>query len=157
MREAPADDYHVALPQEVLQAGDEVGILAVQFQNLMDRIDHLIHKELQEELMATRARCRMLQAQIHPHFLYNTLETIYALAERDGNREVGRITMSLSRLVRASFRDSMYTTLENEITLVREYLSIYRIRFGARLSAVIQYDPDDDGATLPRMTLQPLV
>ena len=58
----------------------------------------------------------MLQAQIHPHFLYNTLETIYALSERDGNREVSRITMSLSRLTRAAFRDSMYASLEQEIT-----------------------------------------
>ena len=157
VRSAPAGDYRVTLAPEVLQAGDEVGVLAKQFQHLMDQIDDLIHRELQGKLKAAQARCRMLQAQIHPHFLYNTLETIYALSERSGNREVSRITMSLSRLVRASFRDSMYATLEEEVALVREYLSIYRIRFGARLSAVIEYDPDDDGIPLPRMTLQPLV
>ena len=157
VRSAPAGDFRVTLPPEILRADDEVGILAKQFQHLMDRIDHLIHRELQGKLEAARARCRMLQAQIHPHFLYNTLETIYALSERDGNREISRITMSLSRLVRASFRDCMYAPLEQEIALVREYLSIYRIRFGARLRAVIEYDPDDDGILLPRMTLQPLV
>ena len=157
VRSAPAGDYHVTLAPEIVQADDEVGVLAKQFQQLMDQIDDLIHRELQGKLQAAQARCRMLQAQIHPHFLYNTLETIYALSERSGNREVSRITMSLSRLVRASFRDSMYATLEQEITLVREYLSIYRIRFGARLSAVIEYDPDDDDIPLPRMTLQPLV
>ena len=157
VRSAPAGDFHVSLAPEILQAEDEVGILAKQFQHLMDQIDNLINRELQGKLQAARARCRMLQAQIHPHFLYNTLETIYALSERDGNREVSRITMSLSRLVRASFRESMYAPLEQEITLVREYLSIYRIRFGARLSAVIEYDPDDDGILLPRMMLQPLV
>ena len=157
VKSAPAGDYRVTLSPELLQAEDEVGILANQFQHLMDQIDHLIHRELQGKLQAARARCRMLQAQIHPHFLYNTLETIYALSERAGNREVSRITMSLSRLVRASFRDSMYATLEQEIALVREYLSIYRIRFGARLSAKIDYDPDDDAIPLPRMTLQPLV
>ncbi len=157
VKNAPTGDFRVTLSQEILQADDEVGILAKQFQHLMDQIDHLIHRELQGKLQAARARCRMLQAQIHPHFLYNTLETIYALSERDGNREVSRITMSLSRLVRASFRDSMYATLEQEITLVREYLAIYRIRFGTRLKAMIEYDPDDDGILLPRMTLQPLV
>ena len=157
VRNAPAGDFRVTLEPEVLNAGDEVGVLAGQFQHLMDRIDDLIHRELEGKLQEARAKCRMLQAQIQPHFLYNTLETIYALCERDGNREAGRITMSLSRLVRASFRDSMYTSLGQEIALVREYLSIYRIRFGARLSAVIEYDPDDDGVELPRMTLQPLV
>lgn len=157
VRNAPAGDFRVTLEPEVLRADGEVGVLAGQFQLLMDRIDNLIHRELEGKLQAARAQCRMLQAQIQPHFLYNTLETIYALCERDGNREAGRITMSLSRLVRASFRDSMYTTLGQEIALVREYLSIYRIRFGPRLSAVIDYDPDDDGVALPRMTLQPLV
>ena len=157
VKNAPAGDFRVTLSPEILQAEDEVGILANQFQHLMDQIDDLIHRELEGKLQAARARCRMLQAQIHPHFLYNTLETIYALSERSGNREVSRITMSLTRLVRASFRDSMYATLEQEITLVREYLAIYRIRFGARLSAKIDYDPDDDGIPLPRMTLQPLV
>lgn len=157
VRNAPAGDYRVTLAPEILQADDEVGVLAKQFQHLMDQIDDLIHRELQGKLKAAQARCRMLQAQIHPHFLYNTLETIYALSERCGNREISRITMSLSRLVRASFRDSMYATLGEEVALVREYLSIYRIRFGARLSAVIEYDPDDDGILLPRMTLQPLV
>ena len=157
VQNAPAGDFRVNLSPEILRADGEVGILASQFQLLMDRIDNLIHRELQEKLQTTRARCRMLQAQIHPHFLYNTLETIYALSERDGNREISRITMSLSRLIRAAFRDSMYATLEQEISLVREYLSIYRIRFGTRLSAVIDYNPDDDSAMLPRMTLQPLV
>ena len=157
VRNAPAGDFHVTLEPEVLNADGEVGVLAKSFQHLMNRIDNLIHRELEGKLQAARAKCRMLQAQIQPHFLYNTLETIYALCERDGNREAGRIAMSLSRLVRASFRDSMYTSLGQEITLVREYLSIYRIRFGSRLSAVIDYDPDDDGVELPRMTLQPLV
>ena len=157
VRNAPAGDFRVRLEPEILDADDEVGVLAKQFQHLMDQIDNLIHRELQGKLQAARARCRMLQAQIQPHFLYNTLETIYALCERDGNKEAGRITMSLSRLVRAAFRDSMYAPLGQEITLVREYLSIYRIRFGARLSAVIDYDPDDDDVMLPRMTLQPLI
>jgi len=157
VRGAPEGDYRVTLAEDLLQAGGEVGVLARQFQHLMNQIDDLIHRELQGKLTATMAKCRMLQAQIHPHFLYNTLETIYAIAERDQNRQIARMTMSLSRLVRASFRDGMIVPLEREISLVREYLSIYRIRFGSRLSATIEYDPDDDGVMLPQMTLQPLV
>ena len=76
VRNAPAGDYRVTLAPEILQADDEVGVLAKQFQHLMDQIDDLIHRELQGKLKAAQARCRMLQAQIHPHFLYNTLETI---------------------------------------------------------------------------------
>ena len=118
---------------------------------------HLRFVREHEDDLKARQRMQIMLSQIQPHFLYNTLETIYALCERDGNKEAGRITMSLSRLVRASFRDSMYSTLGQEISLVREYLAIYRIRFGARLSAVIDYDPDDDGVEMPRMILQPLI
>ena len=157
VRSAPAGDYHVTLSEELLRSGGEVGVLANSFQNLMNRIDILIHRELQGKITATIAKCRMLQAQIHPHFLYNTLETIYAIAERDQNKSIARITMSLSRLVRASFRDAMTAPLQWEISLVREYLAIYRIRFGNRLSATIEYDPDVDQVLLPQMTLQPLV
>ena len=157
IKNAPAGDFRVTLDGELLRADGEVGVLARHFQSLMDRVDSLIHRELRGKLLAAQAQCRMLQAQIHPHFLYNTLETIHAMAERDGNKEIGRITMNLSRLVRATYRSSMYVPLRQEIALVREYLTIYRIRFGTRLSAIIDYDPDDDEIMLPQMTLQPLV
>ena len=150
-------EVHVELDRELLGADDEVGVFARRFQQAMNRIDDLVNRDLKKQLFATQAQCRMLQAQIRPHFLYNTLETIHAAAIRDGNTEISRMALSLSRLVRASYRGSMWGPLQSEISFVQEYLSIYRIRFGERLQALIEYDPDDGDILLPQMTLQPLV
>ena len=151
------NNLHVTLERELLSSPDEVGILARHLQKMMDRIDTLVNQRLRRQLYTAQTHNRMLQAQIHPHFLYNTLETIHALAKRSSNEEISRISISLSRLVRASFRGSMYAPLSEEIAFVQEYLTIYRIRFGDRLSAVIDYDADDADILLPQMTLQPLV
>lgn len=152
------DNLRLTLDRDLLESRDEVGILARYLQKLMGRIDTLVNQRLKRQLYAAQAQNRMLQAQIHPHFLYNTLETIHALAVQSGNEAIGRISISLSRLVRASFRGSAYVTLNEEIAFVQEYLTIYRIRFGRRLNAMIDYD-DEDGEKLllPQMTLQPLV
>ena len=150
-------ELHVELDPELLAADDEVGVFARRFQHAMNRIDDLVNRDLKKQLFATQAQCRMLQAQIRPHFLYNTLETIHAAAIRDGNTDISRMALSLSRLVRASYRGSMWGPLQSEISFVQEYLSIYRIRFGERLQALIEYDPDDGDILLPQMTLQPLV
>lgn len=124
----------------------------------MRQIDVLVNQRLRRQLYAASAQNRMLQAQIRPHFLYNTLETIHAMAMAGGNEKISRISMSLSRLVRASFRGSAYVSLDEEIAFVQEYLTIYRIRFGERFCAVIDCeDEDGDRILLPQMTLQPLV
>ena len=152
------NNLQLTLDRELLESPDEVGILARYLEKLMDRIDALVNQRLKKQLYAAQAQNRMLQAQIHPHFLYNTLETIHAMAVKEGNEAISRISISLSRLVRASFRGSAYVPLSQEITFVQEYLTIYRIRFGQRLNAVIDYD-EEDGETIlmPQMTLQPLV
>lgn len=152
------NNLRLTLDHELLASTDEVGILARYLEKLMGRIDTLVNQRLKKQLYAAQAQNRMLQAQIHPHFLYNTLETIHAMAAKGGNDAISRISISLSRLVRASFRGSSYVPLSEEVAFVQEYLTIYHIRFGQRLNAVIDYD-DEDGADilLPQMTLQPLV
>lgn len=152
------NNLRLTLARELLESPDEVGILAQYLQKLMRQIDVLVNQRLKRQLYAARAQNRMLQAQIHPHFLYNTLETIHAMAAADGNEQISRISMSLSRLVRASFRGSAYVSLDEEIAFVQEYLTIYRIRFGERFCAMIDCeDEDSESILLPQMTLQPLV
>lgn len=151
------DDLRVKLDQELLESRDEVGLLARHFQRLMSQVDELVNQKLKKQLYAAQAQNRMLQAQIRPHFLYNTLETIHAMAVKSGNVQIGRIAMCLSKLVRASYRGSMHVPLRDEIDFVQQYLTIYRIRFGPRLQALIDYNDADAEILLPQMTLQPLM
>lgn len=151
------DDLRVKLDLELLESRDEIGLLARHFQRLMNQVDELVNQKLKKQLYAAQAQNRMLQAQIRPHFLYNTLETIHAMAVKSGDVQIGRISMCLSKLVRASYRGSMHVPLRDEIDFVQQYLTIYRIRFGERLRARIDYNDADEEILLPQMTLQPLM
>ena len=157
VKDAEKGNYRVQVDGGLLSVNDEAGVLAWHFQSLMAQIDELINQKLKRQLSEVQAQNQMLQAQIRPHFLYNTLETVHAMAVRSGNDPIARIVVSLSRLVRASYRGDALVSLQEEVGFVREYLTIYRIRFGSRLDAQINYDDEDDQIFLPRMTLQPLI
>lgn len=157
VKDAEAGNYRVQVDSGLLTVNDEAGVLARHFQALMEQIDDLINQKLKRQLSEVQAQNQMLQAQIRPHFLYNTLETVHAMAARNGNDLIARIVVSLSRLVRASYRGDALVSLQEEVGFVREYLTIYRIRFGDRLDAQINYDAEDDQIVLPRMTLQPMI
>ncbi|MBR5109664.1 MAG: histidine kinase [Clostridia bacterium] len=157
VKDAEKGNYRVQVDSGLLAVNDEAGVLARHFQSLMEQMDELINQKLRRQLSEVQAQNQMLQAQIRPHFLYNTLETVHAMAVRSGNDPIARIVVSLSRLVRASYRGDALVSLQEEAGFVREYLTIYRIRFGSRLDAQISYDPEDDRIFLPRMTLQPLI
>lgn len=157
VKDAEAGNYRVQVDSGLLTVNDEAGVLARHFQSLMAQIDDLINQKLKRQISEIQAQNQMLQAQIRPHFLYNTLETVHAMAVRNGNDQIARIVISLSRLVRASYRGDALVSLQEEVGFVREYLTIYRIRFGSRLDAQMNYDAEDDQILLPRMTLQPMI
>lgn len=157
MKRITPGHFGIELEADLLEADNEVGLFARRFQDLMNRIDDLVNRDLRNKLFIAQAQCRMLRAQIHPHFLYNTLETIHALAKRDGNEQIAKIAMSLSRLARVSYSGEEYTSLQKEIEFVQEYLTIYRARFSDRLKAVIDWDHKGGASPVPQLTLQPLV
>ena len=147
----------LALVPERMLFGGGPGTLALRFRELLGQIDHLVNRNLRKQLSVTQAQVKMLQAQIHPHFLYNTLDSITALAQSSNNRKIAQMTMALARFMRASFRWDTHVSLDDEVLLVQEYLKIYRIRYENRLDALIDYRAEDGGVLMPKMILQPLV
>ena len=154
VKNAPAGDFRVTLAPEILQADDEVGVLAQQFQHLMDQIDNLIHQELQGKLQAARARCRMLQAQIHPHFLYNTLGAIREMCDDpEAKKAIGRFTRYLQGNMDALTKsDTIPFAVELEHT--KAYLELEQLRFESALCVV--YDIACTDFELPTLTVQPI-
>ncbi|MGH7617005.1 MAG: sensor histidine kinase, partial [Gemmatimonadaceae bacterium] len=112
--------------------------------------------QLRTEL--AEARLAMLRSQLNPHFLYNTLNAISAMVDRDP-RGVRRMIARLSELLRSSLEPSAEseTPLERELTTTDRYLEILRIRFQERLETSIDVDPGVRDALVPPMILQPLV
>ena len=105
-----------------------------------------------------QAEVKMLQSQINPHFLYNALNSIASLAHTDANK-TEKMALSLSDLFRHSInrKGEKVNTLEDEVSLVRNYLEIEQIRFGDRLKFSIDVEPDLLVVEIPMFILQPLV
>ena len=113
-------------------------------------------KESEERTL--RARLAALQAQVNPHFLFNTLNAIASLIPKDPTRAEGtveRLASVLQYSITSSARGRV--TLGEELAAVRDYLEIEQARFGERLRSTIEVDESLEGAAIPPMLLQPLV
>ena len=115
-------------------------------------------RTLSTEKQLVEARMRLLQAQIEPHFLFNTLANVVSLIEPAPERATRMLEHFIAYL-RASLAASRATegTVGQEATLLRDYLQVLKIRMGQRLSYAIEVDPALVGAPLAPMLLQPVV
>ncbi len=101
---------------------------------------------------------KLLQSQINPHFLFNTLNTIAQMAYIDGAEKVANLVWSLSGLLRFSLRKTEeLIPLREELKMLDNYLHIQQSRFGDRLRVAVAVDPGLDDTLIPCMLLQPLV
>ena len=115
-------------------------------------------RESDLRLMAREAEIRALKAQLRPHFLFNTLNSIYSLIEsrpEDAKRMLDRLAELLRRTLQAT--DDDFVPLDWELTLVQTYLEIEAIRLGERLRLVLDVDPAARDVDVPPFVLQPLV
>lgn len=141
-----------------VKSRDEIGILASGFNMMMHRVDELLSNIGQEQREKREYELALIQAQIKPHFLYNTLDVIYTLSEMDRPRDVQRTTKALAdfyRVVLSNGRDQI--TLREELNSVRDYLSIQQIRYSDVFDFKIEIEPDILGCIIPKLTVQPLV
>jgi two-component system sensor histidine kinase YesM len=125
---------------------------------MLGRIDRLIHERYRTQLVLKEAEFRSLQAQINPHFLYNTLESINWLAQLRRADDIAGMVQALGAILRASIdRNAVLIGLRDELELLRSYVLIQRVRYGARLRVDIEVPEGCADVTIPRLTLQPLV
>lgn len=137
---------------------DEIGFLISAYNAMMLRVDELKNVVTQTELLKKEAEIKMLQAQINPHFLYNTLDTMRMLALVKGDDEVAEMGLKLGKLLRYSLSKTKdETTLSEELENVEHYLDIHRMRMGERLQAEVIAQERALELPCPRFILQPLV
>lgn len=110
------------------------------------------------EAQLAGARLSALQAQIHPHFLFNSLHAIASLAREGRNDDVVRMIADFSELLRRVLEQGEATPpLREEVDIARRYLAIQEVRFAGKLKAVFAIDVAATGIAVPALTLQPLV
>lgn len=137
---------------------DEIGILHNQFDQMALKIQNLIQENYVNEILSRDARLKALENQINPHFLYNTLETVNWRAKAIGEKEISLMAESLGALMREtlSTRDTAFT-IQHELRIVQNYLTIQHIRFEDRLDYAQTIDPSILDIPLPHLSIQPLV
>jgi two-component system sensor histidine kinase YesM len=148
---------------EFMQAGeiratDEIRELAREYDLMVGRIRDLMAANEREQELKRKSDLRALQAQINPHFLYNTLDSIIWMAEMKKSREVVQMTSSLSRLFRISISGGReLIPLREELDHVRNYLTIQKMRYEDRFRYEINIDSSLEQYTVLKIILQPLV
>ena len=137
---------------------DEIGDLHRRFDwmtRVWTRVNH--EKEEQRHLLQEK-QIQQLRAQIRPHFLYNTLESIYCLAQNLEDQRIAVMTNALGKLLRSSLNDKRdVITVSEDLQVTRDYLSIQQIRYGERLQVEYDFPQDILPCRIPAMTIQPLV
>jgi len=115
-------------------------------------------REQEARTMAREAEIKALKAQINPHFLFNSLNSIAALATVDGVR-AREMCIKLSDFLRStlSLGDRKSISFRDELALSKAYLDVEQVRFGARLHVAFDVDPACDDCIVPPLVLQPLV
>ncbi|MGE7614657.1 sensor histidine kinase [Paenibacillus sp. NPDC101420] len=139
------------------EGNDEIGLLGHGYNLMVQRIKSLINDVYASRMKQQEAELKTLQAQIRPHFLYNTLNTICWEAEKKGDKEIADMVYSLSQVFRLSLNDGRDTfTLEQEVELVTNYLFLQKNRFKERFEFEISLDESIKDFTVPKLLLQPL-
>lgn len=137
---------------------EEVQLLSYGIENMVERLKWQIDKNTEQEKQRRRTELALLQAQINPHFLYNTLDTIIWLNESGEISEAVKMVASLSNYFRFSLsRGKSVITLEEEEQHIRSYLEIQQMRYRDLMDYEIDIPVRLKNYILPKLTLQPLV
>lgn len=155
MLEAQHGNLHVSFNPGT---DDEFNDLAESFNQMVANIDRLINQVYHEQSSKRKAEIAALQANIKPHFLYNTLETIHWMARRYGADDIVEAVNALSDLFRVGFSNNhVLGTVALEFTHIESYLKIQKLRYHDILDYELEVDPSVRELPIQKTILQPIV
>ena len=157
MRRIEGGDHALRLPTHHL---DELDKIAESFNTMLDHLESMSLEEAKAQKAFAKARYQSLQAQVNPHFLYNTLENIGAIASAQDCEIVDDLCVALSKMLRYSIesdRSSKTVTLREELEYIRQYMLIMDVRMSNDVRMEIDVPEKYLDAELPRLSIQPLV
>jgi len=148
---------HLDVPFQA-QFPEEIGVLNEGISQLLDRVRHLIEQVRLKQEQKRLAELDALQAQIKPHFLYNTLDSIKQLCEMGETKEAEAMVAALAKFFRISISSGREViTVAEELEHIRNYLVILKMRYTDQFDYEIRVDPDLYSCEIIKLTLQPLV
>ena len=148
----------ISLPSSIIQGKDEIGELTSSYNYMIHAMEDLIEKEYLLGQETKNAELKILQAQINPHFLYNTLDMIQWFAEEGMLSQIEESVSSLATFYRLSLSNGKeFISLREEMEHVRSYIRLQRLRFPDTFLYEEELDEGLLDYLLPKTTLQPLV
>ena len=142
---------------DLTKKDQELLLIAETTNDMLERLERNIHDIYQLELSQKDAHMRALQAQINPHFMYNTLEFIRMYAVMENQNELADIIYEFSSLLRNNISDERETTLKQEVEFCRKYSYLCMVRYPKSIAYGFKIDPGLEEMRIPKFTLQPLV
>ena len=137
---------------------DEVGILIQSFHSMMDEINRLIDEVYVNKIALKEFELKALQAQINPHFLYNTLSVMNWMAIRSGQKDISKVTLALSTFYRTALsKGEDMVTVETCIRNMEAYLEIQLVMHDHDFTVDWEIDPAVKNEKVPKLLLQPVV
>lgn len=137
---------------------EEIQCLTASFKEMVYKIEGLIEQVEDNQKKLRKSELKVLQSQINPHFLYNSLDTIIWLGEREECEKVVQMTAALARYFRLSLsKGKEVITIYEEVEHVKHYLQIQKIRYASKLAYTIEVSPDIFDEMIVKIVLQPLV
>ncbi len=137
---------------------NEVEVLGTSFEMMKNNIQLLLEENIKKEQRKREAELDALQAQISPHFLFNTLNAVRWMALNGDNEQVEKMVFSLGNLLRMTIsnKDELIT-IEDEITNVEHYINIVKLRHALRISLAVDVSEDILSIKIPKLLLQPII
>jgi two-component system sensor histidine kinase YesM len=138
----------------------ELNDLNMTYNQMVDNMNRLIKLVYEKEMIQSRTELQALQAQIDPHFLYNTLEALYWSLQEKEEEELADLVVAMSDLFRyviGNPNKDVWVNLSEELEHIKRYLSIMSVRFGSRLVWEIDSEDMYSHVNIPKLLIQPLV
>ncbi|MHB8062526.1 MAG: cache domain-containing sensor histidine kinase [Ruminiclostridium sp.] len=153
-----AEQGDLTVRAEVNRNKDEVSRLSGKFNNMISKIQTLVKEVSFERAGKKDAEFRALQAQINPHFLYNTLESINSIAKINKFENISKMVIALSKILRQSINtEGEFVTAGYELEQIKNYLTIQRIRYQDKFAIIFDIADDILQMKMLKFILQPLV
>ncbi|WP_239619082.1 cache domain-containing sensor histidine kinase [Cohnella mopanensis] len=150
----------VLKPTDIVTSTIEINELNHTYNQMVNNINELIRLVYEKELLQSRTELKALQAQINPHFLFNTLEALYWSLQEKAEDELAEFVVAMSDLFRYTIvgpNKDEWVSLGDELEHIERYLLIMKMRFGERLTWDIVTLPEFDSVRLPKLLIQPFV
>lgn len=136
---------------------DELGQMSRNFNIMANELEQNVQEKIEKQKELNASHIAMMQAQLNPHFLYNTLDTMKWVAKANHIPEIATMAAGLAKILRTSISKRQFICLRKELELVNCYVDIQKIRFNDKFSYSVEMEEGLEDCVIPKLIIQPIV